>query len=45
MSKIRALLVSSLLATALLGGVVSTGAAVEAKAPTQSLRDGSQWCC
>ena len=43
MSKIRALFVSSLLATAILGGVVSTGAATEAKAP--SLRDGSNWCC
>jgi hypothetical protein len=45
MSKFRALLVSSLLATALLGSVASTGAATEAKAPTQTLRDGSNWCC
>ena len=45
MSKFRALLVSSLLATALIGGAVSTGTATEAKAPTQTARDGSNWCC
>jgi hypothetical protein len=45
MSKLRALLVSSLLATALIGGALSTGGPDEAKAPSQTLRDGSQWCC
>jgi hypothetical protein len=43
--KIRALLVSSLLATALIGGVVSSGTASEAKAPVKTMRDGSSWCC
>lgn len=45
MSKFRALLVSSLLATALVGGAISTDAASEAKAPVKAGRDGSQWCC
>ena len=44
MSKFRALLVSSLLATALIGGAVSTTAGSEAKGPVVA-RDGSQWCC
>ena len=44
MSKFRALLVSSLLATALVGGAVSTAGASEAKAPVTSARDTS-WCC
>ncbi len=43
MSKFRALLVSSLLATALVGSAVSAGGADEA-AP-KSLRDGTSWCC
>ncbi|MFB9314738.1 hypothetical protein [Nocardioides plantarum] len=44
MSKFRALLVSSLLATALVGGAISTTGASEAKAPVAA-RDNSQWCC
>ncbi len=44
MSKIRAALVSTLLATALIGGAVASGSAVEAKAPVTN-RGGSGWCC
>ncbi|MDO9457037.1 hypothetical protein [Nocardioides sp.] len=44
MSKFRALLVSTLLATALVGGAVSTGTATEAKAPAKNV-GGSSWCC
>lgn len=45
MSKFRALVVSSLLATAIIGGSISTTGASEAKAPVQTGRDGSSWCC
>lgn len=46
MSKFRAFLVSTLLATALVGGAVSTSATTEAKAPLKTARDGgSSWCC
>lgn len=45
MSKFRALVVSSLLAAALVGGAATTQGADEAKAPI-SLRDGgTSWCC
>lgn len=42
MSKFRAALVSTLLATALVGGAVTTGSATEA-APAS--RTGGSWCC
>lgn len=45
MSKFRALLVSSLLATALIGGAVSGATGVEAKAPAKSAKGDSSWCC
>lgn len=46
MSKFRALVVSTLLATALVGGAVSATDASAAKKPTApSLKDGSHWCC
>lgn len=44
MSKFRALLVSSLLATALIGGAVNAGSASEA-APVMRNGGGSSWCC
>lgn len=47
MSKIRAALVSTLLATALVGGAVTAGSGAEAKAPVKvpSAKSGPQWCC
>jgi hypothetical protein len=50
MSKFRALLVSALLATSLVGGAVAGGHA-EAKAPTKTKtpivmkNGGDSWCC
>ena len=45
MSKFRALVVSTLIATTLVGGAVSAGGADEAKAPITTARDTSPWCC
>lgn len=45
MSKFRALLVSSLLATALVGGAVTTSGASQADGPAKVMRTGTSWCC
>lgn len=43
MLKLRAALVSTLLATALVGGAVAAGTGAEAKAPVS--RTGHSYCC